>query len=329
MQKHLRAAVGSLSRIAPGRSVYLEALNPWSGFFYTVRKTLLRNRTRFQDLTLLDTDEFGKVLLLDNITQVADKNDFHYHEPMVHPALCSHPLPRSVLIIGGGDGGILREVFKYPCVQTVDLAELDDGVIAFSKKYLSKVHGGAFRDPRLRIHVTEGRRFVAKRRGAYDIVIMDMTDPSGPSTLLYTREFFSNVRQSFRNRDGVFVMHSESPVARPGAFACIQKTLRAVFPVVIPHYLYIPMYGILWSITLSGCASAPASVKPATLDAKLARYGIRGLKVYSGATHHAMQTPYPYLSTLLARPARVITDARPEFPDDFLFQNHSRKRVKR
>jgi spermidine synthase len=248
---------------------------------------------------------------------------------MVHPALCSHPLPRSVLIIGGGDGGIMREVLKYPCVQTVDLAELDDGVIAFSKKYLPKVHGGAFRDPRLSIHVTEGRRFVAKRRGVYDIVIMDMTDPSGPSTLLYTRQFFLSVKQSFRNASGIFVMHSESPVARPGAFACIQKTLRAVFPEVFPFYLYIPMYGILWSITLSACACAPASVKPAALDAKLVRYGISGLRVYNGATHHAMQTPYPYLSALLAKPARVITDARPEFPDDFLFHNHYRKRVKR
>ena len=329
MQKHIRTTIGSHSRIAPGRSLYLEALNPWSGFFYTVRKTLLRNRTRFQDLKLLDTDEFGKVLLLDDITQVADKNDFYYHEPMVHPALCSHSLPRSVLIIGGGDGGIIREVFKYPCVQTVDLAELDDGVIAFSKKYLPKVHGGAFRDPRLAIHVTEGRRFVDRRRGMYDIVIMDMTDPSGPSTLLYTREFFSAVKQSFRNHYGIFVMHSESPVARPGAFACIQKTLHAVFPEVYPFYLYIPMYGIFWSITLSGYRSAPASVKPAALDAKLTRYGIHGLKVYSGATHHAMQTPYPYISALLAKPARIITDARPDFPDDFLYHNHYRKRVKR
>jgi spermidine synthase len=280
------------------------------------------NRTRFQDLKLLDTDEFGKVLLLDDITQVADKNDFHYHEPMVHPALCSHPLPRSVLIIGGGDGGIIREVFKYPCVKTVDLAELDDGVIAFSKKNLPKVHGGAFRDPRLRIHVTEGRQFVAKRPGAYDIVIMDMTDPPA-FHLLHTREFFAGCCR-FETAT-VFCHAHESPVARPALpypenpRQCSRRSSRTTCT-----SWHDPL-----SITLSGCASAPASVKPAALDAKLARYGIRGLKVYSGATHHAMQTPYPYLSTLLARPARVITDARPEFPDDFLFHNHSRKRVKR
>jgi spermidine synthase len=325
MQKHIRTAIGSLRRLAPGRKLYLEALNPYSGFFYTVKKTLKKTRTRLQDLRLLDTDAFGKVLLLDNITQVADKNDFFYHEPMVHPALCSHPDPRSALIIGGGDGGIVREALKYPCLKSVDLAELDDGVIAFSKRYLPKVHAGAFRDGRLRVHVTEGRRFIENRQASYDIVIMDMTDPYGPSTLLYTREFFSIVKRSFRNRNGIFVMHTESPIARPRAFASIQKTLRAVFPEVTPLYLYIPMYGVLWSITLSALVPGAAAIPMRTIDAKLARYGIRGLSVYSGAMHHAMQVPFPHIGALLSKNTRIITDAHPEFPDDFLISHLSRK----
>jgi spermidine synthase len=318
MQKHFRADLGTPGRLAKGKRIYAEALNPHFGYFYTVNKTLARAKTRYQSLQLLDTDEFGKVLLLDDITQAADRNDSHYHEPMVHPALCSHPRPESVLVIGGGDGGILREVLKYPCVKRADLAELDEDVIRFSKKYLSKIHCGAFRDPRVRIHVTDGRTFVESHRKRFDIIIMDMTDPSGPSALVYTKEFFRSVRDALRDINGIFVMHTESPVTRPAAFSCIQKTLRAAFPHVTPFYSYIQMYATLWSITLCSRSGRAGRITAGEIDAALARRGIRGCAVYSGATHVAMRTPFPYITRLLRQPAGTITDARPEFPDDFL-----------
>ena len=112
-------------------------------------------------------------------------------------------------------------------------------------------------------------------------------------------------------------MHSESPVSRPAAFACIQHTLRASFGVVMPLYCYIPMYGTLWSITLCSPTVDFSRMRPAAIDRRLTRYGIGGLEVYSGATHTAMLTPYPYITRLLAKRSRLITDARPDFPDDF------------
>lgn len=318
MQKHFRAGIGGLDRIAKGRRLYAEALNPYFGYFYTVKKTLAKRKTRHQEIRLIDTDEFGRVLLLDDVTQVAEKNDCDYHEPMVHPAFCSHPRPESVLVIGGGDGGILREVLKYPCVKNVEVAELDDGVIEFSRRHLAAIHGRSFDDPRVRIAVSDGRRYVEEHPGRFDIVIMDMTDPSGPSVLLYTREFFNLVKRSFRDKNGLFVMHTESPVSRPKAFSCIQKTLRASFSHVNPFYLYIQMYAVLWSITLCGETAGGMRRGAAAIDTKLARYGIRDLKVYSGATHVSMRTPFPYIEKLLGAPGRIITDAKPEFPDDFL-----------
>jgi spermidine synthase len=318
MQKYFRANLGTPGRLAKGKRIYAEALNRHFGYFYTVKKTLARAKTRFQSLQLLDTDEFGKVLLLDNITQAADRNDSQYHEPMVHPALCSHPCPASVLVIGGGDGGILREVLKYRSVKRVDLAELDEGVIKFSKKFLPRIHGGAFRDPRVRIHVTDGRTFVELHRRRFDVIIMDMTDPSGPSALVYTREFFRSARNALRDENGIFVMHSESPVTRPKAFSSIQKTLGSAFSHVTPFYSYIQMYATLWSITLCSQTGRAARITLREIDGVLARNGIRGCMVYSGATHVSMRTPYPYITRLLKSPARIITDARPEFPDDFL-----------
>ncbi|MGA2506982.1 MAG: polyamine aminopropyltransferase [Chitinispirillaceae bacterium] len=318
MQKHFRAELGNIERLAHGRRIYAEALNPYFGYFYTVKKSLVKSKTAYQSLQLLDTDEFGKVLLLDDITQVAGRNDSHYHEPMVHPAFCSHPKPESVLVMGGGDGGILREALKYPCVKRVELAELDDGVIEFSRKHLPGIHGGAFRDRRVRINVIDGRRYVEEHPRQFDVIIMDMTDPAGPSTMLYTKEFFGTVGRAFRNNYGIFVMHSESPVTRPKAFSCIQKTLRASFTHVTPFYIYIQMYATLWSVTLCSQSACVTRATAAAIDKKLARRGIRDLSVYSGSTHVSMQTSFPYITRLCRKPAKIITDADPEFPDDFL-----------
>jgi len=318
MQKHIRAGIGDVNRIASGRKLYTEALNPYFGYFYTIKKSLLKEKTKYQEIELIDTDEFGRVLLLDQITQVAEKNDYDYHETMVHPALCSHPKPHSVLVIGGGDGGILREVLKHSSVKKVEVAELDDGVIEFSKKYLAPIHNGCFDDPRVSVNIVDGREFTEKHKGEFDIVIMDMTDPFGPSKMLYTKEFFRAIKRSFRDSNGIFVMHSESPVSRPQAFGCIQKTLRSVFTNVNPFYLYIHMYAVLWSITLSSENVNLSLVKTTSVDKRLSKNNINGLRVYNGATHISMQAEFPYIGQILKRQARIITDAKPDFPDDFI-----------
>lgn len=317
MQKHFRTGINVPLR-ATGKKIYTEALNQNFGYFYTVNEILKKSRSKFQDIQLIDTDEFGKVLLLDNITQVAEKNEFEYHESMVHPALCSHPKPESVLIIGGGDGGIAREVLRYPVVKRVEQAELDEGVIKFAQKYLKKVHGGCFDDKRLNVNIVDGRKYTDEHPGEFDIIIMDMTDPFGPSKMLYTRDFFRIVKKAMRNGKGIFVMHSESPVARPEAFACINKTLSSTFEHVSPFYLYIQMYAVLWSVSLSSDETDVSTIKPQFIDKQLKKYGINNLKVYSSQTHLSMQTAFPYVNQILKRRARIITDKNPDFPDNFI-----------
>ncbi|MBD3316004.1 MAG: polyamine aminopropyltransferase [Chitinivibrionales bacterium] len=299
------------------KRVFTEALNPRFGYYYTVNRSLYKGKTKYQKIELLDTDEFGTVLALDNITQVAEKNEYQYHEPMVHPALCCHPKPRRVLVIGGGDGGILREVLKYPTVERVDFAELDGQVIDFSRKYLAKMNRHSFDDPRVSIHVTDGREWVENHPGLYDAVIMDMTDPFGPSAMLYTKEFFKAVKRSFRNQNGIFTMHAESPISRPTAFNCINRTLKSVFGVVQPIYLYIQMYAVLWTVALASDGKAVETTRAATVERRIKRYGIKGLKVFNGKTLEAMRVPYPYVEEILRKPGKVITDKAPRFPDHF------------
>lgn len=303
-----------------GNKIHHEWLNSRYGYFYTVRKKIHSSATRFQKLELVESDELGRTLILDGITQVAENSEFQYHEPMVHPALCAHPDPRRVLVIGGGDGGILREVLKYPGVEIVDLAELDDGVIAFSKKYLSSIHHNAFSDSRVRVNIVDGRKFVEEHPKNFDAVIMDMTDPFGPSKFLYTREFFGKVRKSLRTPHGVFSMHTESPITRPNTFACIQKTLRSVFNHVCPLYMYVQMYSVLWSITVSSESTDLGALTAAQVDKKLKKHKISGLKVYTGAVHEASQVACPYISDIFNRNVRTITDKRPDIPDDIIHQ---------
>lgn len=324
MPQHFRNGIIHMERIAPNRTLYTEALNPYFGYFYTIKKSLHKAKSEYQDIELIDTDEFGKVLLLDKITQVAEKHDYQYHEPMVHPALCSHPKPESVLIIGGGDGGVLRELVKYKNLKTIDLAELDIGVIQFSQKYLKSMNNGCFEDPRLTIHVCDGRKFVEEHQKAYDVIIMDMTDPFGPSQYLYTRDFFRLVRNAFKNPNGIFVMHSESPISRPKAFSCIQKTLRSTFSSVNAMYLYIQMYAVLWSITICSDAVDISKVKESKIHKTLSKNGINNLKVYNGKTHASMQVEFPYISEISKGSARIITDANPNFPDDFISKHKER-----
>jgi spermidine synthase len=302
----------------PRQTIHSEWLNPRFGYFYTVARRLRSCRTPFQKLDLVDTKEFGRVLILDGITQVAQSSEFAYHEPMVHPAMCTHPCPRRVLVIGAGDGGIIREVVKYPCVESVVLAELDEGVITFSKKYLRSVHKGAFSDPRLSIHIVDGRKYVEEHAASFDVIIMDMTDPFGPSRYLYTTDFFSAVKRSLKTSRGVFAMHTESPIARPQTFSCIQHTLGSVFAHTRPLYVYIQMYAVLWSITVCSDGSDTKAMRPGAIDRKLSSYKIKGLRFYNGAIHQAAQAAWPYISEILSKKSRVLTDAHPDIPDEIV-----------
>ncbi len=292
-----------------------EHLNDHHGFFYSVSRSLYKGRTKYQEIELIETPEFGTVLLLDGITQVTEKGDEQYHEPMVHYPLIAHDDPQRVLIIGGGDGGTLREVLKHP-VREVDFIELDEEVVAFSREHLQSVHQGAFDDPRVNLQFLDGRAWVADHAGRYDAVIMDMTDPFGPSRMLYTREFYQLVSSSFRDERGVFTMHSESPVARPVAFRCITETLGTVFPVVRSAYSYIQMYATYWSFAISSRATDIASLSESDVQNRLDARGISGLRVIDAATWGAFQVAPPYV-TAIPHDVPVITDAEPVFPDHF------------
>ncbi len=302
---------------------FTEWLNAHHGYFYTIDRTIYRGSTAYQEIELVETSEFGRVLLLDGITQVVEKNEWQYHEPLVHYPLVAHPDPKSVLIIGGGDGGALREVLRHP-VSRVDFVELDKEVVEFSRKHLAEINAGALEDPRVNLRFQDGRAWVEDRPGEYDVIIMDMTDPFGPSAMLYTAEFFGHVRAALRDQRGLFSMHAESPIARPVAFRCINQTLGSAFPVVRNAFTFIQMYATYWAFAVASPATDIGTVSGVQAVERIAARGCassRPLQMISAATWESMQVAHPYIahadSTSAGPQPRIISDADPRFPDDF------------
>lgn len=299
------------------RRMFKEYLNPNFGYFYSIDESLFKTRTRFQELEIVQTREFGKVMLLDGVTQVATKNDWLYHEVMVHPALSSHPDPQSVCVIGAGDGGIVREVLLHG-PSHVDHCELDGEVVDVCREHLPEVHGNCWDNPAVNLVIGDGRAAIEEGGDPYDVVIMDMTDPFGPSTMLYTADFFKAIKSRFRDGNGSFVMHAESTISRPRAFQQIHRTLSSVFKQVTLFHIYIQMYSVLWTIAVASDHDRPATISEEEIAAVLARRGIADLHAYTPATHYSMQAEFPFITKLreAADSVPVVTDAEPKFLDE-------------
>ncbi len=173
-----------------------EYQTPTSGIFFTVAKVLHNRRSRFQTIEIIRNRDYGRVLLLDGLLQTTERDEFYYHEMLVHPALASHPKPKNVLIIGGGDGGALREVLKHP-VKKATLVEIDGQVIDACREHFPWLRT-AFRDKRAELVVADGNVFIDKTLDRFDVIIVDSSDPVGPSTVLHQEAFYRKLKSRLR-----------------------------------------------------------------------------------------------------------------------------------
>lgn len=300
--------------IAPERRI--EYTSRGAGNFIDVVRVLRRGKTRFQDIEVLETKDAGRALLLDGILQLTEAQEYQYHEPMAHLPLLAHPAPRRALVIGGGDGALAREILRHPSIERLDFVELDEGVVDFCRRYFPELGGGAFNDPRVTLHIEDGRAFVerAVRDGCtWDAIFMDMTDPAGPSLPLYTKEFFDFVKRCLANEEAFFIMHTESPDCRPLLFAKIQATLRSVFPRVRPVVSHVRMYGGQWSWAICTKGSDPAALAPDLIASRIEDRALCELKILSPATWPALFALWPHIDSLLAEDLEPARDAAPGY----------------
>lgn len=251
-----------------------------------VRRTLLARRTPFQTMQIVETDAYGRALVLDGVLQTTEGDEFIYHEMMTHVPLMVHPRPRRVLVIGGGDGGIAREALRHPSVEQVMLVEIDPQVIAACRRHLPTIGGGAFRDRRLRVIVEDGARYVRTTADRFDVAIVDSPDPVGPATVLFVTAFYRNVARILR-RPGILVRQTGSTFLQPQEIGEAFRRLRRVFRVVTPYVAAIPTYiGGFFGFLFASDAVQPMRAPLAQLEARYRRARL-ACRYYTPAIHRA------------------------------------------
>jgi spermidine synthase len=207
---------------------------------------LEEQQSPYQRVSIIDSKRYGKGLLLDGCWMTAEHQERHYHESLVHPALCSAAAIENVLVIGGGDGGTARECLRYGEVKKLDMVEIDGLVVELCQQHLPSLGGGCWHDPRFQLTVDDGIAFAANAPDAsYDVVIVDGSDPAGPAEGLFNRAFFENCRRILKP-GGVFATQSESPEAFRAVHIDTVKLLREVFDSADPMYGWVPMYPSGW-----------------------------------------------------------------------------------
>ena len=209
-------------------------------------RVLVEEQSPFQRITVIDSLRYGKGLLLDGCWMTAERQERHYHESLVHPALCSAAQIERVLVIGGGDGGTARECLRHPGVQHLDMVEIDGRVVELSQQHLPSIGGGCWQDRRFHLTVGDGIAWAANAPTAsYDVVIVDGSDPAGPAEGLFNRAFFKQCRRILKP-GGVFATQSESPEAFRQVHIDTVTVIRDVFGHADPMYGWVPMYPSGW-----------------------------------------------------------------------------------
>lgn len=217
---------------------------------FKLKKRLFKGKSPFQTVEVVETAGHGRLLLIDGMTMVSERDEFVYHEMIAHPALFLHPKPRRVLVIGGGDGGSVREVLKHRSVERCVLVEIDGLVVSASRKYIPQT-AGALSDKRVEVLIDDGVKFVAETKERFDVVIVDSTEPFGPAKELFGTAFYSNVKRIL-TEDGIVASQAGSPFYEISTIKNLFKITKKIFPVVeVCLFNNLTYPGGLWAFTFA------------------------------------------------------------------------------
>ena len=189
---------------------FTETLHPWLSQSLRMDRVLYREKTEHQDLIIFENERFGRVLTLDGVVQTTEGDEFVYHEMLTHVPLVAHGAARRVLIVGGGDGGMAREVLKHASVEHLTMVEIDRSVVDMSREHLPSLNAGAFDDPRFHLVIADGAAYVAETEDRFDVIIVDSTDPIGPGEVLFTAEFYAGCKRCLTD-GGIVVTQNGVP----------------------------------------------------------------------------------------------------------------------
>jgi len=294
-----------------------------------IRTPLLKidfsGKSKFQDVKVIETAGFGKTLMLDGKTQSAKLDEFIYHESLVHPAMLTHPNPKTVYVGGGGEMATVREILRHKSVEKVVMCDIDQVVCDLCRKYLPEWGEDAWEDPRLELFYDDAKKNLENYKGTFDVIIMDIADPieAGPGIALYTQEFYKSLKSRL-NPGGIFVTQSGPAdlLCVDECFTTINRTLVSGFDYVFPYSSHVPSFACVWgfNMALNKHISLPTSINTIAIedtDAKIAKRlkfkPDKSLRYYDGMTHLHMLNPPLWLRKKCQEEKRIMTIANPVF----------------
>ena len=262
-----------------------------------VRRWLLRQKTRYQEIVLAETTELGRLLALDGKVMLTEADEAFYHEMLVHPALMSLDNPQLVAVIGGGDGGTVREILRHPNIRRVFWVEIDEAVLNACREFLPSVHQGVFDDPKVELVIAPGEQLLPKFRETFDAIIVDGTDPIGPALPLFEPPFFQACQQALK-RDGILSLQCGTPFYFRDEVKMVWRNLKQVFEQVRLYLGFVPTYPSgLWAYAMAG--NYLPNLDAAELHRRCQQRGLTNLRYYSPKVHIASFVLPPFVQELL------------------------------
>lgn len=292
---------------------YLEQVTPYEAIYRRMEKVLAAGRTRFQDYFIFQTGAFGKVLVLDKDVQSTERDEYIYHETLVQPAMLAHPNPRSVFIVGGGEGATLREVLRHPTVEKAVMCDIDDELVEMARRLLPEWHQGAFDDSRARIVTKDARGWLENHPDTYDVIIVDLNDPVGqdnPARMLFTVEFYELLKRRL-NPGGLMAMqagmillthHKMHPV--------VHNTVKQVFRHTRSYRNYIPGFMLNFGFIVASDAVDITGLSEGILESRIVERGL-ALRHLDAAFTEAMFVLPKDLKEAIAAEKMVSRDSQP------------------
>jgi spermidine synthase len=290
----------------------MDHLTKDSGFFISYTREVVTRTSPYQEIRAVDSDSFGRCLILDGKVQSAQADEFIYHEALVQPAMLCHQRPRNIFIAGGGEGATLREVLRHPGIEKVVMVDLDKDVVDLCREHLPTWHQGSFDDERVTLAHEDARAYLEGMDREYDVIILDLSEPvdNGPSYLLFTREFYQLCMSRLSSK-GVIVTQAGCPsLINPISFHSVTLTMQSVFNTVTPYEAFVPSFGSNWGFTLASLGRDPGEIPSDEIRRRMTSLngGLRFLDPdYFPVIFHLPK----YQTDNMEKTGRVIRDGEP------------------
>jgi spermidine synthase len=292
---------------------FIDRGNELKQIHYRVKDTVYETKSRFQQITILDTYDLGRILVLGKQIQSSESDEYIYHEGLVHPAMVAHNCPKEILILGGGEGATLREVLKHSTVDSVIMVDIDQTLIETSKKYLSNWHSGSFEDPRTELIIKDAFEFVNKTNKAFDVIICDIDDPveGSPAATIYTKEFYESIKGILKE-DGIFVTQTiELLYNENDLHSILNKTIASVFKITESYCEYIPSFDGMWGFVIGSNKVSAKNLARKEIQRRLSERKVDDLKFYDDETHNRMFCLPKVVREYIEKQTRISTINKP------------------